>query len=399
MSRWNTKLPWIAVVIFFLGCVLWLSKDRQVTRKLFPQNSARNTSPEGLSLAYAYLKNRLAQDEAGLPVDLLSRPVRLASLERNAVLMRIGPKRHPGDSLFAGRIEMEEEASEQNEADPGMVPETEDQLLTPAELEWIQAGGRLVLGIQMEYGPLEITNKQQTTAVNKVFPLWPRVNILTPHSTRALKQDALHQGHTIFARGELPLISRQRIGAGDVIVLSTPEVFTNKRLGEAGHLALLEAVVGEGRPVYFDEHIHGLGSDAGTIELLKGWGLGPLLVLMSVAAAAAFWRKRKRIGPPEEDREQTRTEVIDFVSSLAQLYNRALPRHKALALYHADFKQAVSKRMGLYAEALEARVSDLTKGLALSHPAGNKNISRHEFMHALNTLNEAFRRLEDARRK
>ncbi|MHC4251067.1 MAG: hypothetical protein ACYS9X_18250, partial [Planctomycetota bacterium] len=173
------------------------------------------------------------------------------------------------------------------------------------------------------------------------------------------------------------------------------------------HLALLEALAGRGRPVYFDEYVHGMESRAGALEIVRGWGLGALVVTGALAAVAAFWRARRRIGPPEDDFRETRVEAVDFVDSLAELYGRALRRIEALALYEESFRQGASVSTGLRGPALEERVKSLTKGLdiptnlAAGLAAADRRVrdmSVQEFNRYLRGLNQAFGRLEHAKR-
>ena len=112
--------------------------------------------------------------------------------------------------------------------------------------------------------------------MRKVFPLWPGVAHLVLPTARSLVVPALAGGHAVFLAGERPLVVRQALGAGDVVLLATPEILQNGHLGQAHHLALLEALAGvpERRPVLFDERSHGLADSGGILQTLAGWGSG-----------------------------------------------------------------------------------------------------------------------------
>src|SRR5205823_6658484 len=109
------------------------------------------------------------------------------------------------------------------------------------------------------------------------------------------------------ANGEA-IVVQQTIGSGDVFVVSVPELFENQNIAADHHLALLLALTGDGRAVYFDEAVHGIISDDGALALLTEWRLGPLLVLAGIATLLMFWRRARRIGASDHDDRDTRSE-------------------------------------------------------------------------------------------
>ncbi|MBI2932712.1 MAG: hypothetical protein HYY16_13780 [Planctomycetes bacterium] len=72
--------PWIALGAFFAAAILWMALDRKVPRKAFVPYSAYNTSGEGLSLAFEYLR-----------ASTLARPIERAYLDPRGVVFRIAP--------------------------------------------------------------------------------------------------------------------------------------------------------------------------------------------------------------------------------------------------------------------------------------------------------------------
>jgi hypothetical protein len=189
-----------------------------------------------------------------------------------------------------------------------------------------------------------------------------------------------------------------------VIFLAAPEIFHNPHLGQAHHLALLEALAGvpERRPVLFDERAHGLDDSGGILEILAGWGLGPFLLLGLIATGAAFWRSSRRLGPPErEERKdlETRSDAVELLDSLADLYDRALERGDAVFLFYESFVHTVAVETGLRGKALEERSKALLDGYVPTRPVPGEELSRERFDEALGKINQAFRRLQDAKRK
>jgi hypothetical protein len=195
-----------------------------------------------------------------------------------------------------------------------------------------------------------------------VFPALPGVRRLEPPVLRTLGPGTPLDAHALFASAGQPLLSRWPLGEGDVLLLGVPETIENGALARVDHLRLLEALAGSGRPVYFDEHVHGLESRPGVLDLLTSWGLGPALALLALAGLVLLWRERARLGPAEDDHRERRSEAVDLLDSLALLYDRALSPVQALRLYRRGLERMVTLQTGLKGDALARRLADLTGG-------------------------------------
>ena len=190
------------------------------------------------------------------------------------------------------------------------------------------------------------------------------------------------------------MLSRLPLGRGDVLVLAVPSVLENARLARADHLRLLEALVETGRPIAFDEWTHGYGEDPGLVSLLLAWGFGPSLLAATLAFSLALWRGRTRVGPAQADPGDVRSEAVDLVDSLSQLYDRALTRKDALALHADGLRATLALRSGARGETLERRLRELQGGEAPSL-AGEADLTPPQFRRALHLINEGYRRLEE----
>ena len=412
----------LGIVAYFLAVLAYLGTDPRNARDTLPRYSSYNTSPEGLSLAFSYLRRRLGNEA----VRTLQQRIEPGQLEPTAVVLRIAPggwdwlsqlaedaggeqeqdeedgkhdtqPQEPGDEPAKG--DAKDEPAKENKA---IAPPPPRPLLHPRERRWLEAGGRLVLAVDGPHGPLEVRSEdssegedvEEGEVPSKVFPIWPAVRTLAPEAQRTLTGPALEGSYALVLLGDQPLISRLPVGRGEVILLACPETLRNDHLGEADHLALLEALAAGPGPVYFDERSHGLGYDPGLMALLRRWGLGPLLLALSLTAALAFWRHSRRIGAAEENYREQRSEAVELVDSLAQLYHRALRRGELVAMYHQHLVASTALATGLRGAALDERVSRLTGDLRVPPPERG-DISAHQFKHALAALNQAFRRLED----
>ncbi|HYN21032.1 MAG TPA: DUF4350 domain-containing protein, partial [Thermoanaerobaculia bacterium] len=404
MSR-GLRLAALAAALYLAGVAVWVRYDRRSIREVFEPGSVFNSGEEGLSLALAYLRER-----AGTATTLHGR-VEAAGLPENAVVLRVQPVTVP----FLPQVEEEEDKDEkyskdgkdaagkddkpakrrwwqpenrkseeepkkkEKEAESEETPVRPPRLLTSDEEAWVRAGGRLVFAFSGIYGPASTTALPGRQPVRKVFPLWPGVARLVTPIPRALELPPLPEGHAVFLAGDSPLLYRLPLGEGDVIFLSTPEILENNHLGQAHHLALLEALAGvrERRPVFFDERSHGLADSGGILETLAGWGLGPLLLLGLLVTGAAFWRSSVRLGPPEREERDTRSDAVELLDSLADLYDRALQRADAVRLYHESFLHTLAVETGSRGPALQQRAQTLLDGFVL--PAPGEDLSRERF--------------------
>jgi hypothetical protein len=398
----------LAGLAFVAGALAVVDAEGRRAEGTFAAGSVYNEATDGLSLAFRYLSERTAGEAGGATVSVFARRVGPGSLPADGVLFRWRPQRTPFPSSREDleKKSSEEEGSEEEDrederpetgssSEDTPSPETPEPLLTGREEAWVRAGGRLVLGLATSYGPLGIRRDVRGGPVRKVFPLWPGVAILEAGDEKRRITDGPAEGaHAVFVRGSSALVSRLVVGRGEVLLLAAPELLENERLGDADHLALLEALAGAGRPVAFDEWTHGLGQDETLLELMLEWGLGPALAVGALAFVLALWRGRMRVGPEEDDAAEERSEAVDLVDSLSQLYDRALSRREAATLHRQGFRRAVALRTGLKGAALEQRARELLGGTR-ELPAGPREIPVSTFQQTLTAVNAAYRRLDE----
>lgn len=383
----NAILPCVAVASYVFAVLFWLHNDRRAPLRVFDDSSIHNTSPKGLSLAHAYLSKRAERSAARSRVAALTRAIAPDGVESDAVVFRVSPSHLPAIAPppRAGANEPTNEVPVRTRA---------SSLLSWREEEWIRGGGRLVIALDGPYGPVGVEEALVPGEPLKALPIWPAVHRLELEQARVLVDMAPGHPHSLFLIGARQVASLRRIGNGELILMSCPEVLQNERLGQGDHLALLETLAGSDRPVYFDEAVHGSMSDAGIVETMVRLGLGPFLLTIALTAAAAFWRARTRVGPPEEPWRESRSEAVDLVDSLARLYGRALGRRDAIALYHECLARAVALRTGLRGERLAERVKELTGDDPPPAAEGRRDMGAAEFKRWIRTINDAFARVE-----
>jgi hypothetical protein len=330
----------LAIAAFLAVGIVWIISDERASERVYDDFSSANTSDSGVSQAYAYLGRR---GKAAM----LTRPLGRDPIESNAVVFRLS---HDLPIFF------DPEDLDENEFGPPRP--REKPLLSDAEDAFVRNGGRMIIGA---HDGMLTTGTPTVKDAAKVFPIWPGVDALhVPELTSAFFE-LRPRMHAVFVAGDKVIVARERIGDGDLYVVAWPEIFQNELLATAHHLPLLVALAGK-RPVYFDEVLHGIVSGDGALELMKDWNLGAFLVMLCVIAVLVFWRAGRRVGPPEDDHREMRSDAIDLVRSLAALYRDVTKPSEALRLYHESLTRTVAHTSGLRGDALRKRVDDLTGG-------------------------------------
>jgi len=369
----RTLLFLLAVAAYFAAVLLWVGGDKRVARHAFDEFSISNTGPKGLSLASKYLAR------SGRRVDALTLALNDRNVEPGAVVFRMDPpEAFPLEEVVTKKKKKEKPKPRTHYVTP---------LLNDEEEAWVRRGGRLVVASRAHYASLDVTEAPAKLA-RKVFPLWPGLDTLDLPESRAVGGDALRNGHAVYVAEDKAIVARIADGAGDVIVFGAPEVLDNEHIARS--LPFLVALTGGARRVYFDETIHGMSTGEGTLALLKEWRLGPFLLLLLIVAATIVWRGGTRVGIPDDEFRDTRSDAIDLVASLGALYDRSMTRAQALAAYHRELTRAVAASSGLRGEALHKRVSELTAGAV----PPKTEVTNEEFQSMLTTLNQAFGRIQ-----
>jgi hypothetical protein len=133
-------------------------------------------------------------------------------------------------------------------------------------------------------------------------------------------------------------------GAGEVLVLSGPEPFTNERIGDAGAISLLVRLAGRG-PIVFDERWL-LPRDAPAPASHRGLVVAAIQGLLAVVV----WllARGRRLGairpPPAGARGRT---ARDYLASLAALYGRAGAEEELSRRAWQRARRALERRTGI----------------------------------------------------
>ena len=210
----------VMIVAFYVVAVLWIVTDKRASRHTFDESSAANTSDQGVSLAYSYLRRHRH-------VEMLTRLVSPDHLAKNGVVFRIGRSIEP-DFLE----EQEEEQASPKKKEPHIHHrQRTNPLLTSDEADWVGHGGRMVLAMAGAVGPLK-SQYDAAGVAHKVFPFAPGIERISLPERRGIAPSSLGARMiALYISGKSVVVSREPLGAGDIIVVAVPEMFQNKNLG------------------------------------------------------------------------------------------------------------------------------------------------------------------------
>ncbi len=427
-------LPLVAIMLFLVAGLMMLGGTVARGGGIYGAGSSLEHGEAGLSQARSYLA-----EVAHLAVATLARPIARADLPDDGVVFSVMPRLIPiehrherthrdrasggkdaaggsgrpgpgeqgpgepvhGDGHIPGGTAPQQEQSGKSAADADDAseqhPHQASPLLSPGEEAWLARGGRLVLALDHARGDLSTVAVAGTTAtVGKVLPDLPGVQRLSPAIQRSFSGAATLTAAPVFVIGDAPLIMHQRIGRGDLWLLSCPEVWSNAHLAEADHLSLLASLAG-GRPVFFDEFAHGAEHDLGVSELLRRWHLGPACLLGLLGVAAWLWRRGRVVGAVAEPWRDQRIAAVEGVDAIANLYYQALTPRDCLHLYRSRLLRVIMLRTGAKAVAASRILVRATPGLRLPGPTSRQRMPEREFRSALASLTSAFQEYSDER--
>lgn len=375
--RGSRVIFWITVLVWIIVPVTWIGRDPNLATSAFDLFSTYNTSPGGTSLAYSYLQSRFGESRVKRLVDP-SGPY-----AENATVIRIGP-----DSSGVKWWEEKPKPEAKSKKPDKSIQRDVSPLLETWEEEFVRRGGRLIIAFDDTYRQVS-ADTVDCAGLRQVFPMSPDLpEVALPHC-RVLRGPGLQQFHSLLLNGSEPVLVRSNHGRGEVMLLSLPEIFSNEHIGKVGHVALLERLAAGPGPIYFDETVHrAFGGTSLAGMLIEDWRLGPSIAFFFSAALLLFWRRARRLGAPDRIEREERSDAIDLVDSVGQLYDRSIDREAALRLYYHSLTRLVHERTGLSGEALERSMRERTAGY--DRKSRPDDMSKDEFQRMLRILNHAY---------
>jgi len=150
-------------------------------------------------------------------------------------------------------------------------------------------------------------------------------------------------------------------GRGRIVILSDPYVVSNAGINRADNLFLAtNAVTGglKGR-VAFDEFHHGYGETRN--RLFAYFGGTPVLWMFAqgaLVALALVWTRGRRFARPLPSPRPDRRSKLEFVSSMAELQQRARAYDLAVENIYQRTRRALARYAGLPATAAAAQIAE-----------------------------------------
>ena len=168
----------------------------------------------------------------------------------------------------------------------------------------------------------------------------------------------------VLGDGHQALATVVNLGAGRIVLLADSSPLQNHLLADADDAALGLAIAGApGRPVSFEEAVHGYGEAHGLAALPTRWkwALGGLLLAALVAVAARF----RRLGPPEPTPVAPQPPRRAHVDALASALARTGRPAQAAEPVRAQARTLVLTRARLTHAAGEAQIRAAGERLGL----------------------------------
>ena len=161
--------------------------------------------------------------------------------------------------------------------------------------------------------------------------------------------------------GEGALVLDYAYGRGRIVVLSDPYVASNAGLNRADNLFLAASVVTGGLKgrVAFDEFHQGYGETQNQVfAYLRGTPILWMFGQGALVALALVWTRGRRFARAVPEPRPDRRSKLEFVSSMAELQQRARAYDLAVENVYQRTRRALARYAGLPATAAPAQIAE-----------------------------------------
>jgi hypothetical protein len=181
------------------------------------------------------------------------------------------------------------------------------------------------------------------------------------------------------------------MGEGKVVILTQPDLFTNRLIGQADNLILFLNILRlygqEG--IWFNEYVHGYAWGETTTDVLI-WPLRLVILQLLLGALLLFIYWGKRFGRPVPLFSEVNEISGEYVSSLANIYRQGRARHLILDSISQSFKSELARYLGVRANSTN---KELVSFFSERHWIDTKSLSdllsRSEALMARQGISEA----------
>ncbi|WP_456273163.1 DUF4350 domain-containing protein [Bacillus sp. AK031] len=230
--------------------------------------------------------------------------------------------------------------------EPYFTPETE---ATEAYREFMEAGNTILLFKSNPAGMFDIKTSSFANALEEVSTVtssegeeWQAV---TPSPVRI---ETAEQDKVLLSDEAGAIAIERSVGAGSLIVATTPIWMTNDAILEHDHLPLVLELMNNSNAEYilFDEYIHGAGNESTVLTLYPMWFL--VLILQGVLLIILWlWYRGKRFGLIDIAREEHVRFSDERIKALAAWYIRGKRFTESLGIQADYVKLLLQEKWGI----------------------------------------------------
>jgi hypothetical protein len=149
------------------------------------------------------------------------------------------------------------------------------------------------------------------------------------------------------------LLTHEQVGQGEMLFIADVSPLSNDLLATSDNAGFGVLLAGDdGRPVVFDEGVHGYGQSRGISAIPTRWKYA--LGVLALAALILLWARARRLGPPEDAARELAPPRREYVDALAATLQRTGEPSRALDPVRATIRREVASRAGLDADATDA---------------------------------------------
>jgi hypothetical protein len=181
-----------------------------------------------------------------------------------------------------------------------------------------------------------------------------------------VKRVVLEGRHTLSGAG-LPLwyvgtepgALLQRHGAGRVLVIADPSLFTLRGLlrgDNAVFLVNLTALHARGGRIYYDEYHHGIRSGGGFFGYLRHHGVQSAVLPLLLVVGVVLWAGAVRLGLATPSPRAARADAVDYASAVARVYHQAGAARLAARALVRSFLADLTRHLRLRRGAVPAEI-------------------------------------------
>jgi hypothetical protein len=119
------------------------------------------------------------------------------------------------------------------------------------------------------------------------------------------------------------LVAVLQHGAGEIVVVGDPEIFSNRLIARADNSVLAVNLISpEGQDVVFDEFYHGLAVRGNPLYLLTRPGFAAVTIGLLLLVGVLAWRAAVFLGPPLGDTRARRRDIGEYVAAMGEFFSR-----------------------------------------------------------------------------